>query len=831
MKKTKNYAMPYPEQDDYFNVEDFQDMMVSVDDLMKKLSDSGAQISSDAEHLYNQTKAQMDNIQKRMNAFTELRDGSTTGDAELKDIRIAYDGKEYGNAGEAVREQASDIHKALFGAGASIWSKTKSESTKYIAETKGICILNERFTAAGVVAKISRGTFAQNESTLNLDRECSAYIVEFEKNPGTVYMPSAETIKIVSTTKIIFEANGNARCWIPVEKGQYLAVDSTATAYTSESNHVPYMLYDQANKTLECRGFGSTGSIEPVDPYSLALEYKLEYDMDDTGLVKQIDANREDAASLKEDLEQIDKIVLNEKMTPTELTEYGFTFNTIIGRKYIVHIPKTDGYKVVILYESESMLTKVLNLSDSSDNRNAKDTEFTATRTSYYIFYQAITANKTYSVTVTDEIGVFEYVRGNNEKLDELIELDINGLATKEDLENKIVDEEITNISAELLNGDCTKIPNISLRKEMNYTVYIKPSNNGWMSAKVVTKFDSNDSYSYQKGYLLGNAIQLIAGVEISFEIPQNNYVGFAIQGNNSSGTLSIRVTSKTETAKSFYNHSKNELINDYYSSRPTYACLGDSITSDQVTGIGTVVRKKLGLVDSGNYACGYATCSDWHDGDTNTTTQTIDIPQNTNTNDNVLSNQVRRLLQATTNEGETISWTHPIDGDFSIDPSVGVGTGTAKAPNIIYIAIGTNDGNNVQNTFSDDSEVVLAQSYSELTRNSYASSLRWAIETLQSAFHNAKIYVASPLQAYSTNLWMSLENTKAKRDCTEKIAKYCGVKFIDSFYGSGFSYLIAKADNGGGVHPSDEWKENIACFIAGQIESNYWTSKRYFVN
>ena len=305
MKKTENYAMPYPEQDDYFNVEDFQNMMVSVDNLMKKLSDSGAQISSDAEHLYNQTKAQMDNIQKRMNAFTALRDGSTTGDAELKDIRVAYDGKEYGNAGEAVREQASDIHKALFGAGASIWSKAKSESKKYVVETKGICILNERFTAAGVVAKISRGAFAQNESTLNLDRECSAYIVEFEKNPGTVYMPSAETIKIVSTTKIIFEANGNARCWIPVEKGQYFAVDSTATAYTSESNHVPYMLYDQANKTMEFRGFGSAGSIEPVDPYSLALEYKLEYDMDDTGLVKQIDANREAAASLKEDLSNI----------------------------------------------------------------------------------------------------------------------------------------------------------------------------------------------------------------------------------------------------------------------------------------------------------------------------------------------------------------------------------------------------------------------------------------------------------------------------------------------------------------------------------------------
>lgn len=346
MKKTKNYAMPYPEQDDYFNVEDFQDMMVSVDNLMKKISDSGSQISSDAEHLYNQTKAQMDNIQKRMNTFTSLKDGSTTGDAELEDIRVAYDGKEYGNAGEAVREQASDIHKALFGAGASIWSKAKSESKKYVVETKGICILNERFTAAGVVAKISRGTFAQNESTLNLDRECSAYIVEFEKNPGTVYMPSAETIKIVSTTKIIFEANGNARCWIPVEKGQYLAVDSTATAYTCESNHVPYMLYNQANKTLECRGFGSVGSIEPVAPYSLALEYKLEYDMDDTGLVKQIDANREAADSLKEDLDNCIRIANYTRLTP------------VFEKKGLYWSCNPD-YKLCVLYANEYKEAKV----------------------------------------------------------------------------------------------------------------------------------------------------------------------------------------------------------------------------------------------------------------------------------------------------------------------------------------------------------------------------------------------------------------------------------------------------------------------------------------
>lgn len=305
MKKTKNYAMPYPEQDDYFNVEDFQDMMVSVDDLMKKLSDSGAQISSDAEHLYNQTKAQMDNIQKRMNAFTSLKDGSTTGDAELKDIRVAYDGKEYGNAGEAVREQASDIHKALFGNGVSIWSKTMSQSTKYVTAKRGIFILNEPFVADGVITKINRGTFRLNETKLGLDKVSTAYIVKFENTSGTMNVPSLENLKGVSACSIKFEEDGNAHCWIPVEKGQYLAVTSTVTAYETEDSKVPYMFWNQEQKTMEYCGFTPASSTQPAEPHSLALEYKLEYDMDDAGLVKQVAANRETAALLKEDINNI----------------------------------------------------------------------------------------------------------------------------------------------------------------------------------------------------------------------------------------------------------------------------------------------------------------------------------------------------------------------------------------------------------------------------------------------------------------------------------------------------------------------------------------------
>lgn len=52
-------------------------------------------------------------LESRMNTFTSLKEGSTTGDAELQDIRVGSDGTRYASAGDAVRRQVGKLKEDL----------------------------------------------------------------------------------------------------------------------------------------------------------------------------------------------------------------------------------------------------------------------------------------------------------------------------------------------------------------------------------------------------------------------------------------------------------------------------------------------------------------------------------------------------------------------------------------------------------------------------------------------------------------------------------------------------------------------------------------------
>lgn len=228
------------------------------------------------------------------------------------------------------------------------------------------------------------------------------------------------------------------------------------------------------------------------------------------------------------------------------------------------------------------------------------------------------------------------------------------------------------------------------------------------------------------------------------------------------------------------------------------FACLGDSITSEQVTGIGTRICHRLQMELFGNFACGWATCSDWHKGEETLTVSYLGEQPNCFCAENVLSNQVLRLLKAVEERGRT--------------------------PQVIYIAIGGNDGardwcEESPVPVTDDTALVCGQRYEELTRRSLASALRWAVETLRKGCPEAAVFVASPLQAYvseETEDSFSREKLLAKREIIRKICEFCRVEWIDSYYESGFTEEIAREH--GEVHPDEEWAEKIAAYAAGRI-------------
>lgn len=98
---------------DYF---DNLDVQQEINNKLEEMYNDGRlalilnTLFADFEFDYND---RLDVLESRMDSFVHLTDGSTTGDAELADIRIGANGTTYATAGDAVRGQIDDLSSAL----------------------------------------------------------------------------------------------------------------------------------------------------------------------------------------------------------------------------------------------------------------------------------------------------------------------------------------------------------------------------------------------------------------------------------------------------------------------------------------------------------------------------------------------------------------------------------------------------------------------------------------------------------------------------------------------------------------------------------------------
>ena len=89
------------------------DFINTLDEKVAAQDSKIEKFEASTSHITTKQNTKIAALQTRMSEFTSLKDGSTTGDAELIDARIGADGTKYASAGDAMRGQVEQLNENL----------------------------------------------------------------------------------------------------------------------------------------------------------------------------------------------------------------------------------------------------------------------------------------------------------------------------------------------------------------------------------------------------------------------------------------------------------------------------------------------------------------------------------------------------------------------------------------------------------------------------------------------------------------------------------------------------------------------------------------------